>query len=57
MTDARGDRPSRRSVLAGGGLLLLAACTGSSPVRAPQLSADQRLAGRVAKEISVLATT
>jgi len=57
MTDARGDRPSRRSILAGGGLLLLAACTGSSPVRAPRLSADQGLARRVAKEISVLATT
>ena len=55
MTDAWRDRPSRRSVLAGGGLLLLAACTGSSPVRAPQVSADQRLARRVAKEITVLA--
>jgi hypothetical protein len=54
MTSARGDRPSRRSVLASGGLLLLAACTGSSPVRAPQLTADQRLARRVAAEIIVL---
>jgi hypothetical protein len=54
MTDARGDRPSRRSVLASGGLLLLAACTGSTPVRAPQLTADQRLARQVAAEITVL---
>jgi hypothetical protein len=54
MTDAGDGRPSRRSVLAGGGLLLLAACTGSSPPRAPQLTADQRLARRVAAEITVL---
>jgi hypothetical protein len=56
MTDARGDGPSRRSVLAGGGVLLLAACTGSSTPRAPELTADQRLARRVADEINVLAT-
>jgi hypothetical protein len=55
MTDARGDGPSRRSVLAGGGLLFLAACTGSPAVRAPALTADQRLARRVADEITVLA--
>jgi hypothetical protein len=56
MTDARGDRPSRRSVLAGGGLLLVAACTGSSPspVLAPRLTADQRLARHAAAEITVL---
>jgi hypothetical protein len=57
MTDAGEGRPSRRSVLAGGGLLLLAACTGSSPPRAPQLTADQRLARRVAAEITVLVGT
>jgi hypothetical protein len=56
MTDAPGDGPSRRSVLAGGGLLLVAACTGSSPVRPPELTADQRLARRAADEIGVLAT-
>lgn len=54
MTDAREGRPSRRSVLAGGGLFLLAACTGSSPPPAPQLTADQRLARRVGTEITVL---
>jgi hypothetical protein len=57
MTDARGDEPSRRSVLAVGGLLVVAACTGSAAVRAPELSADQRLARRVAHEINVLAAT
>jgi hypothetical protein len=56
MTNARGDGPSRRSVLAGGGVLLLAACTGSSTPRAPELTADQRLARRIADEINVLAT-
>ena len=55
MTDAREDRPSRRSFLAGGGLVLVAACTGSSPVLAPRLTADQRLARRVSAEITVLA--
>jgi hypothetical protein len=55
MTDARGAGPSRRSVLAGSGLLVVAACTGSSPVPVPTLTADQRLARRVADEITVLA--
>ena len=55
MTDARGDGPSRRTVLAGGGMLVIAACTGSPAVRVPELSADQRLARRVAAEIGVLA--
>ena len=53
-------RPGRSTVpaqrfLAGGGLLLVAACTGSSPVLAPRLTADQRLARRVSAEITVLA--
>jgi hypothetical protein len=56
MTNAWGDGPSRRSVLAGGGVLLLAACTGSSTPSAPELTQDQRLARRVADEINVLAT-
>jgi hypothetical protein len=55
MTGAREDRPTRRAVLAGGGLLFLAACTGSAPVHAPRLTADQRLARQVAAEITVLA--
>jgi hypothetical protein len=55
MTDARGERPSRRCVLAGGGLLLVAACTGSpSVVRPPPLTSDQRLAQRVTVEIRSL---
>jgi hypothetical protein len=55
MTDARGAGPSRRSVLAGTGLLLIAACTGSPSVVVPRLTADQRLARRAANEITVLA--
>jgi sugar phosphate isomerase/epimerase len=55
MTDARGAGPSRRSVLAGTGLLLIAACKGSPAVVVPSLTADQRLARRVADEITVLA--
>lgn len=55
MTDARGAGPSRRSVLAGTGLLLIAACKGSPAVVVPGLTADQRLARRVTKEITVLA--
>jgi hypothetical protein len=56
MTAAWGDEPSRRSVLAGGGLLLLSACTGSSTPHSPGLTADQRLAHRVAVEVDELAT-
>ena len=55
MTDARGDEPSRRSVLAGGGLLLVAACTGRPRSGPPATLADQRLARRVAAEVPVLA--
>lgn len=55
MTDARGAGPSRRSVLAGTGLLLVAACTGSPRVVVPRLTADQRLARRAANQITVLA--
>jgi hypothetical protein len=55
MTDARGAGPSRRSVLASSGLLLVAACTGSATVVVPRLTPDQRLARRVANEITVLA--
>jgi hypothetical protein len=55
MTDARGAGPCRRSVLAGTGLLLVAACTGSPKVVVPRLTPDQRLARRAANEITVLA--
>jgi hypothetical protein len=55
MTDARAAGPSRRSVLAGTGLLLIAACTGSPGVVVPRLTADQRLARPVADEITALA--
>jgi hypothetical protein len=55
MTAAPGQEPSRRSVLAGGGLLLLTACTGSTPPRSPGPTADQRLARRVTAEINGLA--
>src|SRR4051812_11034425 len=55
MTAAWGDEPSRRSVLAGGGLLLVSACTGSTAPGPPGLSADQRLARRVAAQIKGLA--
>jgi hypothetical protein len=55
MTDARGAGPSRRSVLAGTGLLLIGACKGPRTVVVPRLTPDQRLARRVANEIAVLA--
>jgi len=55
MTDARAAGPSRRSVLTGTCLLLIAGCKGSPAVVVPGLTADQRLARRVAKEITVLA--
>jgi hypothetical protein len=55
MTDAPGAGPSRRSVLAGSGLLLIAACTGSPTAVVPRLTPDQRLARRVADQITVLA--
>jgi hypothetical protein len=55
MTAAPGAGPSRRSVLAGTGLLLVAACKGSPTVVAPGLTRDQRLARRAANEITVLA--
>jgi hypothetical protein len=55
MTDARGAGPSRRSVLASTGLLLVAACTGSPTVVVARLTPDQRLARRVANEITILA--
>lgn len=47
--------PSRRDLLAGAALLLASACTGSTapPPPAP-LTADQRLARRVASEVRVL---
>jgi hypothetical protein len=53
MTDAR-DAFSRRRVLGGGGLLLVAACTGPVTERTPALTADQRLARRAAAEIEDL---
>jgi hypothetical protein len=56
MTHARRDGPSRRSVLTSGGVLLLAACTGSPTASVPGLTADQRLARRVADEVNVLAS-
>jgi hypothetical protein len=53
MTDGEA-APARRSVLAAGGLLVVAACTGSVTDSPPVLTADQRLAARVAAEIGGL---
>jgi hypothetical protein len=55
MSDDRPARLSRRGVLAGGGALLITACTPwGTAAGPPGLTADQRLAARVADEIRTL---